>query len=190
MANPTTTTAPRKPLIFADNPFDDERLDDLQFQDTHWDGSYVPGYSETRHENELRVKRGQKPIETPRLQWVRISKTGGEDVTAGDEAMVNWMKLGYRACGLDDLEAYGWKMPPTAHLAADGTIRRGDQALFIVSAKRAAYNHRLDREKRHASKGQIPESRSGEVYPVEEERTDFSGSLNEISELEDNLPQM
>ena len=79
---------PRKPLIFAANPFDDTNLDSLEFVDNNWDASYVPGYSELKKDNEIREAKHKKRIDSPRLQWVRISRYGSGDVSASDEGMI------------------------------------------------------------------------------------------------------
>jgi len=176
---------PRKPLLFDRNPFDDERLDDLEFAAAHKDGSYVPGYSEIKAENQLRAARGKPLHQTARLQWVRIAKRGGMNVTESDEGMIDWMRLGYRACGIADLESNGWGFPPTAHVGADGLIRRGDLALFIVGGERADRNRVLQKRINEEFVSREPSGGdSGEIYEVRKERVDQAGSLTELSKLD------
>lgn len=141
--------APTKPMIFADDPLEgmDETLD---LRAGNWDTSYVRGYSELKKENQLRERDGKAPLPLPRLQWVRISK-GDSDVSETDEGMLSWRRLRYRACGTDQLKElaeeywpdYGYEFPPTAHVASDGTIRRGDLALFFIPPRLAEMN-RMD----------------------------------------------
>lgn len=170
----------RKPLIFAENPYDTERLDDYEFADRQWDAAYVPGYSELRAENELAVRDGNKPVPMPRLQWIRITKPDGATyVSETDEGMVEWMRLGYRACGLDDLKNHGYGWPPAAGSGphSDGLIRRGgDLALFIADEHIAERN----RAKRRVELGEeaeyVPDSKTGEVVPLDDERADYKGT--------------
>ena len=181
--------APKKPLIFASNPFEDERLDDLEFADAKFDASYIPGYGERRNENQHRARDGKPLLEIPRFQWVRISKKGGAAVTESDEGMLEWLKLGYRACGVEDLENLGFGFPPTAHVGPDGLIRRGDLALFFASAKRAERNRLRQKEvnKAYAARG-IMTGETDSVYEVEKDRVKTQGTLKELSNTE--LPSL
>lgn len=181
----------KKPLVFGESVHNTERLDDYEFASRRWDASYVPGFSELRAENELAVKDGKKPVPIPRLQWVRLTKPDGATyVSETDEGMVEWSRLGYRACGLADLERHGFGWPPAAGSGPrpDGTIRRGgDLALFIVDEDIAARN-RAERQAELGDETQfIPESKTGEVYPLDDERKDFRGSDIERA-LKDTTP--
>lgn len=176
---------PRKPLLFADNPFFDERLDDLEFSGTNWDASYVPIYSDLKRENDIRISQGKKPLPMPRLYWGRVNKPDGSQIQGSDEGMLQLFQLGYKACGIEDLENAGFKMPPTAHVGADGLIRRGvDLALFIVDAERADRNRARQRALNEEYKGHVPDSKTGEVRPVEEDRLNQSGTLQELMHLD------
>ncbi len=179
----------RKPLIFERNPFDDERLDDIEFSAANFDPSYIPGYGEKRNDNQDRARAGKPLIPLPRLQWVRIAKKGGFQVNESDEGMLDWLKLGYRACGVDDLASLGFGFPPTAHVGADGLIRRGDLALFFVAEDRAERN-RL-RQKRINEEFVTREPLTGntdEIYEVTKDRVRTRGSLNELSQTD--LPSL
>lgn len=180
---------PRKPLIFEKNPFEDERLDDIEFSTANFDPSYIPGYGERRNENQHRAREGKPLLASPRLQWVRIVKKSGLQVTESDEGMLDWLKLGYRACGVDDLESLGFGFPPTAHVGADGLIRRGDLALFYVGEDRAERNR--IRQKRINEEFATREPLAGdtnEIYEVKSDRVRTRGSLNELSKTE--LPSL
>ncbi len=179
----------RKPLIFERNPFDDERLDDIEFSAANFDPSYIPGYGEKRNENQERMRAGKPLHLLPRLQWVRISKKSGLMVNESDEGMLDWLKLGYRACGVDDLAGLGYGFPPTAHVGADGLIRRGDLALFFVGEDRAERN-RL-RQKRINEEFVSREPLAGdadEIYEVKKDRVRTRGSLDELSKTD--LPSL
>lgn len=178
---PQVDTKLQKPLIFGGDALDTERLDDFEFAAANFDAAYVPGYSEQRMDNEIRVRDGKKPIPMPKLQWVRIKRPNAADhVSETDEGMVNWLQKGYRSMGLSDLERYGYGWPPAAgsSVSPDGLIcRGGDLALFFVDEIRAARNY-TRREAELASEGdRIPESRTGEIYPIEDERFDEDGKL-------------
>lgn len=186
MANVTATTAPpKKPLLFADSMFDDERTDAFESMNLSWDPSYVPGYSEARRANEQREARGEAMIPIPRLLWVRVAHTDGRMVSATNEGMLNYLKLGYRACGLSDLEAQGWGKPPTATVGPDGLIRRGDLALFIVGEERAERNRAaLKRLNAEVVENDEPEGRTGAVYRDRKREQKVSGSLRELAQIE------
>lgn len=121
----------KKPLMFGDATFDAQRLDSIRELETNWDHSYVPGYSEARRDNELRVRDGAKALPMPKLQWVRV---GHVDATAvGNKDMLQWALMGYEFASVEDLKRFGYTMPPTAHIDAAGRIRREDVALAFVS---------------------------------------------------------
>ena len=172
---------PRKPLIFAENPFDTERMDDVENRDANWDASYVPGYSEAKAHNETLAGKGKKAVPIPRLQWIRISNTAGRDLAAtNDLQLLNYLKLGYCAMGLADLERYNYKMPPTSTVTAEGLIRRGDQALFFIDEQRAERNRNRQYKNSGTQKG--PKSDNPAIY--ESEREDVTGTLSELAALE------
>lgn len=174
--------SPRKPLIFEKNPFDEERLDDLEFAALNFDASYIPGYGEARIKNAHRVRDGLPPLPLPRFQWVRISKRGGLTVTESDEGMVEWLRQGYRACGVEDLESMGFGFPPAGHVGSDGLIRRGDEALFFVDAERADRNRiRQTRINEEAVTREIQSGDSGAVYEDKKYRVRTHGSLQELA---------
>lgn len=179
---------PRKPTLFA-NPFDDERLDDMEYADIHWDASYVPVYSDMKRQNDIRVSEGKAPLPIPRLYWGRVNRPDGSQVQGSDEGMIELFRLGYRACGIEDLENAGFKMPPTAHVGADGLIRRGvDLALFIVGAERAERNRARQRALTRAASEGVPETNSGEIVADDENRSDQYGTLEEL--MKQDLPNL
>jgi len=169
-----------KPLIFGASAYDTDRLDDLEFSGERFDGSYVPGYSELRTENELAVKDGRKPVPLPRLQWVRIKKPDGATyVPSTDEGMVEWVRLGYRACGVDDLKKYGYGWPPAAGHGPnpDGLIcRGGDVALFIVDEERAERNRRAREKELGSESAPDIDTQNRNLVLLDQERKDYTGS--------------
>jgi len=177
------TGVPRKPLLFATNPFDDARLDDPTFATGTRDIFYIPGYSELKSENETRASKGLPLKPCPRLYFARVSKKGGVAVAAGDEGMVETLRLGYRACGLDDLEQYGFGFPLAANVGADGLIRIGDLALFIVGEDRANRNRSIQKQLIVESSQRDPKSgdRTGGIYEVPEDRRVQTGSLEDLA---------
>lgn len=141
----TDSTPSQKPLLFGNAMFDATALEDIEkFEGESFDWSYVPGYSEQRKINELRVRDGKKPIEMDKLYWPRASRIDGTNVDYREAVTVS--RLGYRACTVEDLKERGWGMPPAAHVAADGTIRREDTVLAIVDSDRAAKNLKKQNE--------------------------------------------
>ena len=135
----------QKPLLFGNVKIEATALEDIErFEADGFDNSYVPGYSEQRRANEIRVRDGHKPIPLDRLYWSRVARVDGSNVDYRDAVGVS--RLGYRACTVEDLRDRGWGMPPGAHVAADGLIRREDTALAIVDYARAEKNRQKQRE--------------------------------------------
>ena len=177
-----------KPLIFGEDPLGDERLDDFQYAMQHRDASYVPGYSEAKQQNELRVKDGKPPIPMPKLQWVRVKRRDGASYVADtDEGMVEWRRLGYKAMGVADLDRYGFGWPPAAGSGPtpDGLIcRGGDLALFFVDEERAERNrqaryqtiHETERDSLEKTVEVAPKYK-GKIEPIRDERFDEDGKF-------------
>ena len=189
MSKVDKTKTPGKPLLFADNPLNDARVSGSEGLGS-MDASFVPGYSNVRQNNDLRRAKGQKPLpQNARAQWVRVTRKSGEYVSTSDEGMMEWMRLGYVACGLDDLKRLGWSMPPTAQVGEDGLIRRGDLALFYVDAERAEENRAEQRGTNVEAGKRDLDIKSPEVKDVEDERVDMPvSSLEEVNDQE--LPDL
>jgi len=176
---------PSKPLVFGEGALDTERLEGYEVAMQQFDASYVPGYSEAKVENELRVRDGKPPIPIPKLQWVRVKKPNAADwVSETDEGMVEWRRLGFRAMGKDDLRKYGYGWPPAAGSGpdSDGLIRRGDLALFFVDESRASRNRKvrdleLSEEAENAVIKQFDpgEKARGKIESLPEKRSDEEG---------------
>ena len=154
-----------KPLLFGDATLDADRIEEIRAQDDiGWDRSYVPGYSETRRANELRVRDGKKPIPQDRLQWIRLNHTDGKEM--GDRDMLGWAMQGYQFITMAELEARGFGMPPTAYIDTQGRIRREDLALAFVDNTQAQKNKARQEAEKLAtqnSKLQAPSSESPEI---------------------------
>jgi hypothetical protein len=138
-----------------------------------WDANYVPGYSDHRHLNELRVRRGEKPIPLPaKLHWIRAT---GERV--GYRDLMEWTRKGYKV--IDDAEErdgkpfsetlaqHGWGWPPVGTIQ-NGMIRKGNEDLILayVDGDRARQNEREDAEYRAMMEGA-----SGEAHIESETET-------------------
>ena len=120
-----------KPLLFGDKTLDYQQLEEIEaLQAGGWDSSYVPGYSEKRRENELRVAKGLQEVALPRLQWVRANHVDGRAIATSE--MYKWAKLGYQRVTEEDFEDLGISMPPAAHKGADGSICKEDLVLCYV----------------------------------------------------------
>ena len=155
----------KKPLLYGDGVLDAQQLEDIaKFEDDGFDYSYVPGYSEARRRNEHAVRDGRKPIPMDKLYWARSSRPDGSNVDYREAVTVS--RLGYRACTLDDLRERGWGMPPAAHVAADGSIRREDTVLAIVDNDIARRNQRRQQENTAAFEGRndAPDLPAGESH--------------------------
>ena len=113
-----------------------------------WDSSYIPGYSDIRHLNELLKKDGLEERLLPiRLQWIR--STGETD----RRDMMQWGRLGYELVKADPqtkrsdlLEKHGFGFPPAAHVTPEGLIRKDDLLLAFVDGVQAQKNFDKERE--------------------------------------------
>ena len=144
MSKDSNIQSKQKPLLFGSATIEATAIEDIEkFESQNFDWSYVPGYSEQRRLNEQAVKHGAKPVPLDRLYWARVSRTDGSNVDYREAVTIS--RLGYRACTIDDLRERGWGMPPAAHVAPDGSIRREDVALAIVDSDRAEKNSRRQR---------------------------------------------
>jgi hypothetical protein len=166
-----------------------ERHDDMEFSATHVDASYVPYYSEEKTRNETRLAKGEPLTPLPRLHWIRVKRPDGRSVGQGDEAMVNFRMLGYRAMGQDDLEALqkalgadALELPPSAHVDQNGLISRGDLALFFVGADRANLNRR-NLKNLNEQMEQVSQTK-GPVYRDTAREATYKGSLEELQSIE------
>lgn len=131
-----------KPLLFGDNVFDGDRIDEIRRIDDQWDRSYVPGYGEAVRANEWAIRDGAKPMEIGHLQWIRIGHTDGREV--GDRDMLEWAMQGYQFITKDELRKLGYGMPPTAFVDSQERIRREDLALaYVDEAQRRKNVERL-----------------------------------------------
>ena len=162
-----------KPLLFGDTTLDADRIEEIRALDYVWDRSYVPGYGELRRENEHRVKRGEKPLPCPRLQWIRLNQLDGREV--GDRDMLEWAMNGYRFMDQTELEQFGFRLPPTGYVDAQGRIRREDLALAFVDEEQA----RKNKERRAVQQAVIPIASENEEVQWSERKNDVA----DIAEL-------
>lgn len=145
-----------KPVLWGNAQNDSVQLHEAD--DYAWDNftpGYVPGYDEVVKANEvannrslsqtareklytqLRAQPRALPVE---FHWVRVAGIDGGRSYNASVDLATWRRQGYRPATMQVLEEHGFKMPPTAHEEADGTIRREDVALWYVDAERARRN--------------------------------------------------
>lgn len=147
-----------KPMLFSDERSDAERFNPRKWLATGMDPSEVPGWSERVRANDLakaddlifrdqnngKTKEhfynivGATPGELPvDFKWLRVtSPTGTRSGTVTQQLSWYQDKEGFRPATMEDLEKYGYKLPPTAHVSEDNLIRRGsDVALYIRSGE-------------------------------------------------------
>lgn len=157
---PSAASPPKgKPLLFGDPTPDAERIERAKFLRNQWDRSYVPVYSERVVENEIRVRDGLDPLPTPKLCWIPVSNLDGTNVDGRRTAP--YAMAGFQLATKAVLDHYGYGMPPAAHLAPDGTIRREDAALAFVNEEVADFNRRQRREDLDKARGQGTEPAEG-----------------------------
>lgn len=117
--------------------------------------NYIPGYTENEVAQSLaQAEYGSMAYQQREHQFRRLGidqvrenpihikpvRVSGLDGRMNENVLLDQMqyrKDGYRPMTRADLEAHGIAMPPLYHEAPDGTIRRGDVALWFVDAQRA-----------------------------------------------------
>lgn len=177
-----------KPLLFGEKLEEEtERILDRggSYAAEANDPAWIPGYSEMirardllgaeygsithkQIEHQMRLL-GVTEYKAPPvdLMWGRVV---GMDGTENDNVrldMRSHTRDGYKVITKTELETLGYKVPESAFVAADGTIRRGDVALMAVDAKRAALNEK--RKRAENEEREEPESAFGYIS-VEAER--------------------
>lgn len=142
-----------KPLLFGTTKSDTETFHESNaYAWEHMSPGWVPGYDEHIKANAIaanphlsRARKEQMLADlgaapkqlSARVAWVR---TRGVDGSRSYNASIDqsaWRRKGYRPASLDDLTAAGFSIPDTAHLEADGSVRREDCDLWIVDESRA-----------------------------------------------------
>lgn len=193
--------AKEKPTLWGDTVTENERNHYLdEFAWTHFTPGWVPGYDEYVKANEIEGNRtltraakdkllkdlGVQPKKLPiRVTWVRVAAPDGGRSYNAQIDLASWRRRGYRPANLAILEAAGMKLPPTAFVDADGTIRREDTALWFVDEERAAaYDRakaRSDAEF-HAVKGAETGNPEVPFINVEEHASHRQLTLSQIKE--------
>lgn len=148
-----TKDTSKKPILWGTATTDTEAVAGIEgtFLYEERDPSYVPGHGEIVMANDIAkgdlpesekqkyyARFGASPQQLPAdLCWVRTTGINGARSYTADVSAAEYRRLGYRPCKVEDLESLGWGIPPTAHVEADGTIRREDTALWIIDGARA-----------------------------------------------------
>ena len=117
-----------------------------------WDSSYVPGFSDQKHMNEMLKLQGEKPLGLPaNLCWLPINK----------KALMLWTKKGYEVITdgnpetqtSEMLAKHGWKVPEQATVMPNGTIQREDVVLGYVPGERYLEEQEKEAEERAFREG-------------------------------------
>lgn len=148
----------KKPLLWAQETSDSEQLHEADaYAWENFTPGWVPGYDEvvkantiagnptlSRQMKEHYYKQlGTGPRALPgRLKWVRVAGVDGARSYNASVDLAEWRRQGYRPATLAVLEEAGMRLPPTAYVDVDGTIRREDTALWFVDEARAQANDR------------------------------------------------
>lgn len=166
-----------KPALFADSRSPADRFDPNKTRGN--DPSYVPGYSEIVQANDIDAsddvtfltahkdakegsrkkedwykKIGAHPQKLPvELSWQRTSGINGERSYTADKQMADAQDEGWSTITRQELEDLGYGMPPSAHVDADGLIRRRDTALCVRDGEVARRWHRYRQEQAALAEG-------------------------------------
>lgn len=157
--------AKQKPLLFGDTEAAVEAQAQYAFEREETP-DYIPGYTEQIQANAVNDARGSSgmattarkehyfkqfgvaPKELPvKLTWVRALGLDGAVNSNVRVQQSEYRKRGYRPATEEDLKTHGYGLPPTAEVAADGSIRRNDVALWVVDGEQAkAYDRFVARK--------------------------------------------
>lgn len=181
-----------KPLLFGESLEKEvERaFDASSYAAEASDPAWIPGYSEMirardilkaeygsltfRQRDKLLRDLGVTEYKAPSvdLMWGRVVGLDGQENDNVRLDMRAHKRDGYRVITKSELEALGYSVPESAHVEADGTIRRGDVALMAVDAERASANDKRRREEAAEREGQEGTfgSETGTFISVEAQR--------------------
>jgi hypothetical protein len=189
----------QKPLLFSDDNAVDLRFDPWANEGA-LDPGRIEGYSEIikandiakaddlvfREQNQGRTKEdlykqiGSGPRKLKyEFAWLPVSGAAGGISQAASQQLDWYMtREGFRLATLAEVRAEGFNIGPSAHEAADGTIRRGsDVALYLRSGEVARKWERYRAEKAAQAEGATLPDRfeegdyASETFVAEEERT-------------------
>jgi hypothetical protein len=190
-----------KPLLWgANTSVNVQEHEANEFAYEHFSPAWVPGYDEHLKANEIAqnplLTQAQKehlfsvigagPKKLPiRVAWVRVTAPDGGRSYNANVDLSSWRRRGYRPANVETLTAAGMRVPDTAWIDSDGTIRREDTALWFVDEERAA---RGDRERDrfnaefHALKAAPTGNAEVPYIEVEEQAQHRQLTLSEIKE--------
>jgi hypothetical protein len=190
----------QKPALFSEDNPTDLRFDPWA-NEGQLDPGRIEGYSEIikandiakaddltfREQNMGRTKEdlykqiGAAPRKLKyEFAWLPVSGAAGGAISQAASQQLDWYmtREGFRLASLEEVQAEGFRIGPSAHVAADGTIRRGpDVALYLRSGEVARKWERYRAEKAAQAEGaKLPErfedgDFATETFVAEEERT-------------------
>ena len=127
------------------NPFGDD-IDQAVLTRPDRSSTFVPGYSDKRHQNEVKMERGEKPDTLDhRFHWARRMNLSGEDFGGGVQRQID---QGYEVANYDDLIKQGYNLKQNAAIkkAPDGSAILGDMVLTVIDARGAAAHWQKNRD--------------------------------------------
>jgi len=119
------------------NPFGDD-VDSQVLTRPDRSSTFVPGYSDKRHQNDIKVAAGEDiELLKHRFHWARRMNLSGEDFGGGVQRQID---QGYESCQYDDLIEMGYDLSENQAIkkAPDGTAILGDMVLTMIDARGAA----------------------------------------------------
>lgn len=148
---------------------------DVEPPDGGWDSTYVPGYSDMKHMNEILKLRKQKPLDMPaNVIWVPRDYRGFMPYQKKGYAIITDAKLDETGTKRSEmLEQHGWEVAPAARVMPDGTIQKDDLVLAYVPGDRHRAEVRKDEEYRKFREGGPMETEHEEKIKVSDEEVYF-----------------
>ncbi len=124
------------------NPFGPD-IDERVFKDPTFTSDYIPGYSDKRHENDVRKSKSEpiKPLKH-RFHWARCRSLKNTDASDGHRVQ-HWKQQHYHVADYDKMieEGYDLRENDAITKGPDGQAYWGEHILMIATAEVASANY-------------------------------------------------
>ena len=127
------------------NPFGED-VDERVFNDPTFTSNYIPGWSNIRHENELRKSRGEEIIPLKhRFHWALAKDLKNTDMDNGRRVQ-HWIQNKYEVAQYDDLDKMGYPVKENLAISRspDGKAVWGEHVLVVAGAEVAAAHYQAN----------------------------------------------
>jgi hypothetical protein len=124
------------------NPFG-ESVDDQVFNDPQYTSNHIPGWSDERHQNDLRTARGEPIVPLKcRFHWARCKDVKDTEKASGRRVQ-HWKQKRYEIPSYKEVQAMGYDLDENEAITegSDGKAYWGEHVLMMASAEVAAAHY-------------------------------------------------